>query len=149
MSSPSAYAAGIKQLPRRLQELDEVLFQAGDSTIVHRGKVSLNDIRYLSAVNDAEYALLTRGSQRMVIRGELKSVRLPKDAFELGKDGWRFSGHSHPRGANINTADMSILGRFAKGQEVSGHAIQKQSIVLDMNTNFDVRINPTPMLEIP
>ena len=146
MSSPSAYASGYKQLPRRLQAIDDVLLEAGDSMIIHRGKVSLNDIRYLSAINDAEYALLTRGSQRMIIRGELESVRLPKDAFELGKEGWRFSGHSHPKGANSNTADKSILGRFVKGQEINGHSVQNQSLVLDMNSVFDMLIEPTPMV---
>jgi hypothetical protein len=138
--SVSSVKAGYRELPSRLNFINETLENAGDYMVVGRKQINLNDIRYLSELNNVEYALLTRGKQRMVVRGEYKDVALPKPGYELGKEGWRWSGHTHVTRANRNTDDQILLTGFRLGQEEMGFSVQRRSRVLDLNKHFDLTI---------
>ena len=144
--SASAYASGYVDLPRKLSSINSKLVKSGDSIIVGRKDVNLQDMRVLSAFNDVEFALLTRGKQRMLVRGAEKHVELPLPGYELGRKGWRWSGHSHPRGANQNTADRSLLSAFRLGQQEAGFSVQGLHRVLDLNPVYDVLIPPIKQL---
>ncbi|MEW8008574.1 MAG: LysM domain-containing protein, partial [Candidatus Thiodiazotropha endolucinida] len=140
--SASAYASGHVKLPKKLNAFNLQLKNPGDALVVGRKDINLQDIRILSGMNDVEFALLTRGKQRMIVRGAERSVELPKPAYELGKQGWRWSGHAHPRGANQNTADRNLLSAFRLGQGEAGVSVQGMHRVLDLNPVYDVLIPP-------
>jgi hypothetical protein len=81
----------------------------------------LNDLSALTAKTGDEFAMFTRGSQRMIIRGgptkvNINSVR----AQELASVGYRWSGHTHPGiGDWVKTpsaGDKLILNSFKQTQ---------------------------------
>ncbi len=61
-------------LPKNLKLVDDKLMGYGDYIILNKKQFSQSDLRLLSEVNEVEYMMLTRGSQRMIIRGDLTSV---------------------------------------------------------------------------
>ena len=61
-----------------------------------------------------------------------------QSGYELGKEGWRWSGHYHPRGANLNHQDLKLLNDFQKGQKAGGFSVQKKTRVMDPNRIYDM-----------
>lgn len=96
------------------------------SVIVKKNAVNLNDIAALTAKTGDEYAMFTRGGQRMIIRGNSQMVNINKSkALELHNAGFKWSGHTHPgEGVNVkmpSDGDLYILEQFK----------QKRSVILD------------------
>ena len=83
----------------------------------HKLDVSLRDLAALTAKTGVEFAMFTRGSQRLVIRGDYGSVNVtPEYAKELKELGYKFSGHTHP-GIDSNSlvaseGDYEVLKAF-------------------------------------
>ena len=87
----------------------------------------------MTAKSNVEYALFTRKGERMVIRGNLIQVNInPEAAEEMARQGWRWSGHTHPgKGLNVRTAsdgDYLVLKAFG----------QKYSVILDSSGRFSI-----------
>ncbi len=77
--------------------------------------------------------MFTRGSQRMIIRGNANAVNINGSmAQELYNVGYKWSGYTHPgNGINVRFAsegDMFILEQFN----------QTQSVIYDSYGNFNV-----------
>lgn len=122
IGNPAAIARGFGELsPRQVRMLDSMP-ERGSSMIVHKSDVKMTDIAAFTAKTGVEFAIFTRGSQRMVVRGD--EMRVPidiKDAAEMKSDGWRWSAHTQPgletRHTTASSGDQAVLEAF--GQEHS------------------------------
>ena len=89
------------------------------STTVDKNDVNMADLCALTAETGDEFAMFTRGSKRMIIRGDKKSVNVTVDkAKEMAQNGYRWSGHTHPGyDYNVLTAsegDYNVLKAFGQ-----------------------------------
>jgi hypothetical protein len=112
-------AAAPNRFERRLLEK---LATPGSRTIVPRSEMPLERLARLTAESRREFAVLTKGSERMIIAGDATSVPLTVD--ELGKlsaEGWKLTAHSHVHGLKPSAGDGSALVA----------ANQKRSIIVD------------------
>ena len=120
--NPNAVAILGADLNNRQKILLERLPKYDSRIIVKKSDVSMTDLAALTAKTGDEFAVFTRGSQRLVIRGDSRSVNInEKMALELAQQGYKWSGHTHP-GMNGNClfaskGDKLILKCF--GQDVA------------------------------
>jgi len=119
---PETIYEGGGRLSKRQETLLAQLHAPGDAIVVRKRDVSLRDISALTAHEHVEFALFTRKGERMVVRGARSTVPItPGDAARLARQGWRWSGHSHPgitdAGLSASESDKVVLKAF--GQERS------------------------------
>lgn len=120
-------------MSNRQKMLDQKLPDYDSTIIIRKTEVAVRDIRALTVANNCEYALFTRGSQRMIIRGDAHSVNVGslEGAAKLNQQGWRWSLHTHP-GDSFSTVaskgDRLILRQFD----------QKQSVVYNIKGDYQV-----------
>lgn len=119
MGRPSAVIGGAR-LSKRQEGVLAELKEDGDSVIIKKKDINMSDLAALSAHEGVEFALLTRKSERMAIRGTEGSVSLITEAKakELAEEGWRWSGHTHVYGGLV-PSDGDIKVRKAFGQDRS------------------------------
>ncbi len=103
------------------------------STIVNKSGVNLNDLAALTAKTGDEFAMFTRGSQRMIVRGGPTKVNIDGTmAQELYNAGFKWSGHTHPGiGVNVkmpSLGDKYILNIFK----------QTQGVIYDSTGKFEI-----------
>lgn len=88
---------GAAELTRRQADLLAQLPDAGARIVVAKRAFKTNDLAALTAMTGDEFTVFTRGSQRMVVRGDSTGVPLSVSELEALRDaGWRWSGHTHP-----------------------------------------------------
>lgn len=119
---PETIYEGGGRLSKRQETLLAQLHAPGDLIVVRKRDVSLRDISALTAHEHVEFALFTRNGERMVVRGARSTVPItPGDASRLARQGWRWSGHSHPgiTDAGISASDSDKVVLRAFGQERS------------------------------
>ena len=69
---------------------------------LHKSNVNVTDLSALIAQTGDEFALFTRGSQRLIFRGNRNGVPLTKaELLELKTQGFKFSAHTHPGTSDI------------------------------------------------
>ncbi|MDR0944340.1 MAG: hypothetical protein LBM41_07415, partial [Ruminococcus sp.] len=62
-----------------------------------RKAVNMSDLAALTAATGCEFALFTKGKERLVVRGDSHIVNISEEeAKSLSEEGFRFSGHTHP-----------------------------------------------------
>jgi hypothetical protein len=77
------------------------------------------DLAALTAETGDEFALFTKGGNRMIVRGGYDRVPVGlQDAERLNALGYRWSGHTHP-GMDRNTlmsspGDRKVIGAFLR-----------------------------------
>lgn len=82
-------------LNNRQQKLLTQLSKYDSKVIVSKGDVSLKDLSALTAKTGDEFAMFTRGSQRMIVRGNAYSVNITGDiAQDLLAQGYKKRPHS-------------------------------------------------------
>lgn len=82
--------------PRQTRILERLAME-GDRVVVPRKDAKLGDIVALTAATNVEFALFTRGPQRLIVRGSERRVPVTlEDARRMASQGWRWSGHTHP-----------------------------------------------------
>jgi len=85
---------GAKKLTARRQEILDQLPDALSRMTLHKKQVNVTDLAHLTAATGDEFALFTRGSQRLVVRGDANGVPLTVSQLEkLHQQGYRFSAH--------------------------------------------------------
>ena len=131
--NPGAITHFDVDLNTRQKNLLQQLPNCDSSIIINKGDVNLKDLAALTAKTGDEFAMFTRGSQRMIIRGNASAVYIDGAmAQELYNAGFKWSGHTHPGiGVNVKFAsegDMYILEQFN----------QTQSVIFDSQGNFSV-----------
>lgn len=85
--------------------------------------VKMSDLSALTAHTGDEFAMFTKGNKRLVIRGNSGVVNIGiKEAKELNRNGYKWSGHTHPGIDNLclmsSGGDMDILRCFKQDTSV-------------------------------
>lgn len=100
--NPNALLTFGVELNNRQKRLIEKLPEFDSRITVSKKDVNMNDLSELTAYTGDEFAMFTKGKERIIIRGNNSMVNLDTtQAKELAKNGYRWSGHTHP-GSSIN-----------------------------------------------
>ncbi len=121
--NPGAMTHFGMELNTRQKNLLRQLPNYDSSAIINKGDVNLKDLAALTAKTGNEFAMFTRGSQRLVIRGNVRTVNINGDlAKELYHAGYKWSGHTHPGGGRnvllASSGDRYILKQFNQNRSV-------------------------------
>jgi hypothetical protein len=133
VGNPGAVADGTAQLGARQNRLLSQLSGDGARIVVPKDGISIQDIAALTAKTGDEFAIFTKGNERMVLRGNADRIEIsPQLLQQLKSEGWRWSAHSQP-GNQIADAVAS-----AADQRVLRELGQNQSLIV--NSRGDVNI---------
>jgi hypothetical protein len=115
------------------QALLSRLSSPGSSAVVPRSEMPLEKLAQLTKEAGREFAVLTRGNERMIIAGDAVSVPLmtPERVRQLSAEGWKLTAHSHVSGLTPSVGDANVLAPTG----------QQRSIIVDSNNG---RISYTP-----
>lgn len=105
------------ELNNRQKTLLERLDSYDSKCIIPKKNVNMADLSALTADTGVEYAMFTKGKERLIIRGNEVSVNVSKSyAKELKLQGYRWSGHTHPGIDDFclipSSGDKEILNEF-------------------------------------
>lgn len=93
---PSAITHFDVSLDKRQEELLNNLPDVDSRIIIAKNQVNMIDLSALTAKTGNEFALFTKGEERLVIRGNSQKVFVDGViAKELAAEGYRWSGHTH------------------------------------------------------
>lgn len=129
--NPNAILLFDVTLTRRQQKLLDNLSESGSSFVINKNNINMADLSALTAKTGDEFAMFTKGNERLIIRGNSYMVDIDiGKAKELAAKGYKWSGHTHP-GIDINasipsTGDKEILKCFK----------QEISVIYDSKGNF-------------
>jgi hypothetical protein len=99
-------------IAKPLQQLDLLnqLDAPGKSVVVLRENMTLENLAQLTKEKNREFALLTKGNERMLIAGDAVSVPLtPEQMRQLSERGWKLTAHSHLSGLTPSAGDANVL----------------------------------------
>ncbi|MCM1365027.1 MAG: hypothetical protein NC122_06445 [Faecalibacterium sp.] len=95
--NPNAVLVFDIDLNNRQKELLEMLPDYNSRATVTKKSVNMKDLAALTAKTGVEFAMFTKGNERLVVRGNSYMVDINADmAAELNHNGYRWSGHTHP-----------------------------------------------------
>ncbi len=84
-------------LNNRQQKLLDAMPQYDSRIIVSKNQVNMTDLAALTAETGVEFAMFTKGGDRLIIRGDSYSVNVDVEtAQKLAESGYKWSGHTHP-----------------------------------------------------
>lgn len=115
--NPNAILTFNTSLNNRQLALLEAMPYYDSRIVVPKENVNMTDLSALTAKTGDEFALFTKGTERLVIRGNASRVNITvEEAQQLAKNGYRWSGHTHP-GVGIDVlmpsdGDKKILSCF-------------------------------------
>lgn len=121
--NPNAILTFDVDLNNRQKKLLECLPEYDSRIVVPKEDVNMADLSALTAKTGDEFAMFTKGNERVIIRGNSKMVNISTDnALDYSKQGYKWSGHTHP-GTDINVlmpsdGDKQILKCFEQEQSV-------------------------------
>ena len=120
---PAAIVHFDTQLSNRQQMALDRLPDYDSRIIVKKRDISMTDLAAMTAKTGDEFALFTKGGERLVIRGNRNGVNVGIEAaMELAKEGYVWSGHTHPGvGRNCLLAsegDILVLRCFSQSRSV-------------------------------
>lgn len=121
--NPNAIITFDVPLNNRQMKLLDRLPDFDSRVTVGKDEVNMADLSALTAKTGHEFALFTKGNERLVIRGNAVSVRIDvEQAKMLAQAGYRWSGHTHP-GDNLNclmasAGDKLVLEQFPQNNSV-------------------------------
>jgi hypothetical protein len=127
---PEAVARHGKRLNNRQQRLLDKLPEYNSRVTIKKSDVSMIDLAALTAKENVEFAMFTRGPERLIVRGDMESVKVnPIDAITLNAQGYKWSGHTHIGNYLIESrGDNDVLKQFSK----------KRSVVYDSMGRFRI-----------
>lgn len=131
--NPNAIMQFGRPLNNRQQTLLDQLPQYDSRTTVKKKSVKMSDLSALTAQTGDEFAMFTKGKERLIIRGNAYNVNVDEAfAKELSRLGYKWSGHTHPgTSGNVlipSVGDKLILKEFN----------QEQSVIYDSRGTFGV-----------
>lgn len=121
--NPNAINTFGVELNNRQKELLDKLPDYDCKILVPKASVNMADLSALTAKTGHEFAMFTKNNERLIIRGNEKKVNINiDDAKQLAKEGYRWSGHTHP-GMDIlviqpSDGDYAILNCFKHNMSV-------------------------------
>lgn len=116
------------ELNTRQRKLLEQLKEYDARVSVNKNDVKMSDLSALTAHTGCEFALFTRGPERLIVRGNADSVNITVDiARKMSENGYKWSGHTHPgTGYNCLIAsgdDYEILKAFRQKRNVTYNSL--------------------------
>lgn len=120
-------------LSKRQQKVLKQLPEYNSRCIVRKKEIKMSDLAALTAYTNNEFAMFTKGQERVIIRGDINHVDINKEsALELKNDGYKWSGHTHPGNDKVvlvpSEGDYEILRMFG----------QKRSVICNSSGAYDV-----------
>lgn len=117
--NPNAILHFDVELNGRQNKILELLPEYDSRVIVPKGEVNMTDLAALTAKTGDEFALFTKGNERLIIRGNEYMVNIGVEiASALAADGFKWSGHTHPGldylAMQPSDGDYEILKCFAQ-----------------------------------
>lgn len=133
VGKPNAVSILGSKLSKRQETLLTSLNGYNSRVTVGKRDVSMKDLSALTAKTGDEFAMFTKGGERLIVRGNGVRVQIDtEEAAQLAAAGYRWSGHTHPgNGVNVMFAsdgDYDILNAFG----------QKRSVVYDMYGRYEL-----------
>lgn len=115
--NPNAILQFGRPLNRRQSSILAQLPSFNSSVELPRNSVNLKDLAALTAITGDEFALFTRSSSRLIIRGNSTQVDVGLErAQQLAEAGYRWSGHTHPGFEELvlieSDGDLAVLAAF-------------------------------------
>lgn len=105
--NPNAILTFDVALTNRQAELLDGLSSYDSRITVPKASVNMTDLAALTAKTGDEFAMFTKGDERMIIRGNSNRVNIDVSfANALANDGYRWSGHTHP-GEDLHCLEAS------------------------------------------
>ena len=106
-----------RPLNSRQQRLLEALPEYDSRVVVGKDDVSMMDLSALTAKVGVEFAMFTRGQERLVVRGDARHVNVTETAAaDLNAQGYKWSGHTHVGGTKMHlirsAGDRVVLEAF-------------------------------------
>ena len=108
----------------RQQDILSRLPGYGSELTVKKRDVSMIDLAAMTAATGDEFAMFTKGGERLICRGGvINGVNIvpinARRAAELKAQGYRWSGHTHPEtSVIISDGDRVVLKAFGQAQSV-------------------------------
>jgi hypothetical protein len=129
---PDDIARHKRPLNNRQQRLLDKLPEFDSRVTVRKSDVSMIDLAALTAKEDVEFAMFTRGPERLIVRGDNRSVKINRfDAAKLNACGYKWSGHTHIGDYLFPShGDKDVLRSFAQKRSVIYNAMGKRYIFL-------------------
>lgn len=133
VGNPNAVSIFGSKLSKRQENLLSALGSDNSRVIVSKRDVKMKDLAALTAKTGDEFAMFTKGGERLIVRGNSTRVRIDTDeAVALASAGYRWSGHTHPgSGANVlfaSAGDYAVLKAFG----------QKRSVIHDSHGRYEI-----------
>lgn len=95
--NPNAILQIGRPLNNRQQKILDTLSEYDSRIVVKKKNVNMKDLSAMTAITGDEFAMFTKGGDRLIIRGNATQVNIDvKQAMELSKQGYKWSGHTHP-----------------------------------------------------
>lgn len=121
--NPNAIITFGTSLNNRQARLLDKLPDYDSRVTVHKKSVNMADLSALTAQTGHEFAMFTKGNERLIIRGNSYKVEIhPDDAKILASNGYKWSGHAHPGidflSMQPSDGDYSILECFKQNNSV-------------------------------
>ena len=111
------------KLSEKQKELLSKISKPGDYLICRKKDVKIKDIAYYTAITGNEFAIFTRGNERLIIRGTHTRTRIDQIWNKLKTEGWKFSAHTHPglseNSLRPSTDDGIVLQELGQEQSVT------------------------------
>lgn len=129
--NPNAVLIFNIELNNRQKELLSKLPDFDSRVVVDKKSVSMKDLSALTAYTGHEFAMFTKGNERLILRGNSYMVNIDVlEAERIAENGYRWSGHTH-HGTDFlsmqpSDGDYSILNCFS----------QKISVVYNSKGDF-------------
>jgi hypothetical protein len=129
VGKPDDIARHKRPLNKRQQRLLDKLPSFDSRVIVRKSDVSMIDLAALTAKESVEFAMFTRGPERLIVRGDRGSVNInPFDAVVLNALGYKWSGHTHVGDWLMESvSDKIILRQFNQKRSVIYNSFGKHS----------------------
>lgn len=115
--NPNAILTFDVELNNRQKKILRMLPEYDSKAIVKKTDVNMKDLSALTAATGVEFAMFTRRSERLIVRGNSYMVDIDADiARKLNENGYRWSGHTHPGDTlfclNASEGDRKVLQYF-------------------------------------
>jgi hypothetical protein len=119
--NPNAHIHYGVELSAKQRRLLAKLPDFDSRAVLPRKAVNMSDLAALTASTGDEFALFTKGKERLVIRGNSYAVNMTvEEAKSLFAEGFRWSGHTHPGTTAMvlfpSDGDTKILECFSQAE---------------------------------
>lgn len=99
------------KLSKRQNSIIKTITEDGKYYKFNKRDISLNDVAAITSATNSEYAMFTKGTERLIIKGNQVGINITfKEIERLAKDGYRWTCHTHP-GTSFDTLSPSGADR--------------------------------------